>query len=99
MAAYIIFIKEKTTDPEELKIYSQMAPAGLAGFPVSIKALYGKNELLEGEDQPEGIAILEFPTYEEAKAWYENPVYQAAKEHRLKSGMYRSFIVNGVETN
>ena len=96
MSAYIIFIKEKTIDPGELKIYSQMAPAGLTGYPVSIKALYGKNELIEGNGHSEGIAILEFPTYEEAKAWYENPIYQAAKEHRLRSGTYRSFIVEGV---
>jgi len=96
MSAYIIFIKEKTMDSGELKIYSQMAPAGLAGYPVSIKALYGKNELIEGNGHPEGIAILEFPSYEDARAWYENPIYQAAKEHRLKSGTYRSFIIEGL---
>jgi len=96
MTAYIIIIREETTDRAELQIYAQMAPAGLAGFSVSVKALYAKNELIEGDGQPEGIAILEFPTYDEAKAWYENPIYQAAKEHRLRSGTYRSFIVEGV---
>lgn len=96
MAAYIIIIREETTEPAELQVYAQMAPAGLAGFPVSVKALYGKNELIEGDDQPEGIAILEFPTYDEAKAWYNNLLYQAAREHRLKGGRYRSFIVEGV---
>ncbi len=96
MAAYIVFIKEKTINPEELITYSQMAPDSLRGFPITIKALYGNNELIEGEGKPEGIAILEFPTYEEAKAWYESPLYQAAKKHRLKSGQYRSFIIEGV---
>ena len=96
MAAYIIIIREETIEPDELQIYAQMAPAGLAGFPVSVKAIYGKNELIEGNGQPEGIAILEFPTYDEAKAWYNNPLYQAAKEHRLRGGRYRSFIVEGV---
>lgn len=96
MAAYIIIIREETFDPAELQVYAQMAPAGLAGFPVSVKALYGKNELIEGNVQPEGIAILEFPTYDEAKAWYTNPLYQAAKEHRLRGGKYRSFIAEGI---
>ncbi len=99
MAAYVIFIREKTVNTEELEIYSEMAPAGLAGFSFSVKALYGKNELIEGDGQPEGIGILEFPTYAEAKVWYENPVYQSAKEHRLKSGTYQSFIVEGVKNN
>ena len=73
-----------------------MAPASLAGFLVSIKALYERNQLIEGKDHPEGIAILEFLTYEEAKTWYENPIYQAAKEYRLKSGIYKSYIVEGL---
>lgn len=96
MPAYIIIIREETIDPAELQIYAQMAPAGLEGFPVSVKAIYGKNELIEGAGQPEGIAILEFPTYDEAKAWYTNPLYQAARVHRLKGGRYRSFIVEGI---
>lgn len=96
MAAYIIIIREETIEPAELQIYAQMAPAGLDGFPLSVKALYGKNELIEGDDQPEGIAILKFPTYDEAKAWYTNPLYQAARVHRLKGGRYRSFIVEGI---
>ncbi len=31
MAAYVIFIKEKTTNQQELDIYAKEAPAGLAG--------------------------------------------------------------------
>ena len=42
MAAYIIIIREETIDPAELQIYAQMAPAGLEGFPLSVKALYVK---------------------------------------------------------
>ncbi|ACT04211.1 hypothetical protein [Paenibacillus sp. JDR-2] len=31
MKAYVVFIREKTVDPDELKIYSSKAPAGLKG--------------------------------------------------------------------
>ena len=95
MAAYVIFIKEKTTNQQELDIYAKEAPAGLAGHNIITRAAYGKNQVIEGTDV-EGVAILEFPSFEEAKAWYENPIYQKAKEHRLKGGIYRAIIVDGI---
>lgn len=95
MPAYAIFIREKTTDTAELKIYSEQAPAGLAGYPIAIRAAYGKHEVLEG-DPVEGVVILEFPSFEEAKNWYYNPIYSAAREHRLKGGIYKGIIVEGL---
>lgn len=95
MAAYIIFIKEKTINQEELNIYAKEAPAGLTGHNITTRAAYGKNQVIEGPNI-EGVAILEFPTFEEAKTWYENPIYQKAKEHRLKGGIYRAIIVDGI---
>jgi uncharacterized protein (DUF1330 family) len=95
MAAYVIFIKEKTVNQEELKIYAKEAPAGLVGHHIITRAAYGKNQVIEGADV-EGVAILEFPSFEEAKVWYENPIYQKAKEHRLKGGVYRAIIVDGI---
>ena len=38
----------------------------------------------------EGVAILEFPTFEAAKAWYENPIYSDARKYRLKGADYRA---------
>ncbi|MDR1331649.1 MAG: DUF1330 domain-containing protein, partial [Tannerella sp.] len=93
--AYVIFIKEKTVNQEELKIYAKEAPAGLVGHNIITRAAYGKNQVVEGADV-EGVAILEFPSFEEAKTWYENPIYQKAKEHRLKGGVYRAIIVDGI---
>jgi uncharacterized protein (DUF1330 family) len=92
MAAFIVFIREQTRDPGELAIYADKAPAGLAGHPITIRALYARHEVIEGPDV-EGVAILEFPTFEAAKAWYENPIYSEARKHRLKGGDYRAVIV------
>jgi uncharacterized protein (DUF1330 family) len=95
MAAFIVFVRERTRDAGELAIYAEKAPAGLVGHPITIRALYGRHEVIEGPDV-EGVAILEFPTFEEAKAWYENPIYSEARQHRLKGGDYRGVIVEGV---
>jgi len=43
----------------------------------------------------EAVAILEFPTFAEAKAWYAGPAYQEASQHRFKGGDYSAVIVEG----
>ena len=45
MPAYVIFIRKRTSNPAELEVYSQKAPASLAGRPVTIHALYGRHEV------------------------------------------------------
>lgn len=95
MATYVVFIRENTTDPAELAIYSQKAGSTLAGHPVKVLAAYGSQEVLEGPDV-EGVVIVEFPTPEDAKAWYDSPAYREAREHRFKGANYRAIMVEGV---
>jgi uncharacterized protein (DUF1330 family) len=95
MVAYAVFIRNSTTDPAELRTYGQMAGAASAGHAVKPLALYGKQEVLEGPEV-EGVVILEFPSLEAAKAWYDSPAYVAAREHRFKGAEYRALLVEGV---
>jgi uncharacterized protein (DUF1330 family) len=95
MAAYMVFTSYSTLDPKELETYRKMAPATLAGHPVSVRFSYGHHEVVEGPET-EGIVILEFPTIEAAKAWYDSPAYREAREHRFKGAEYRAGIVQGV---
>jgi uncharacterized protein (DUF1330 family) len=94
MPAYVIFIRKRTHTPSELQIYAQKAPASLAGQPVTIHALYGRHEVVEGEEI-EGAAILEFPSFETAKQWYDSPSYHEARQHRLRGADYMGIIVEG----
>jgi uncharacterized protein (DUF1330 family) len=95
MAAYMVFTREKTTDPAELEIYGKMAGAASAGHPLTPLVIYGKQEVLEGPPI-EGVVVLSFPTAAEAKAWYESPAYQAARQHRFKGAEYRAVLVEGI---
>jgi len=95
MAAYVIFIKERTHNQGELDRYREMAPAALAGHPITFRIAHGHNEVVEGPDF-EDMMMLEFPTFREARAWYDSPAYQAASEHRFKGADYRAIIVEGV---
>ena len=95
MTAYAVFIRESTYDPAELEAYTPKAAASLAGHPVTILAAYGRQEVLEGPEV-EGVVIVSFPTFAEAKAWYESPAYREAREVRFRGAKYRALIVEGV---
>ncbi len=95
MPAYIVFMREQTLDRSELETYWEKAPATLEGRPVKVLAAYGRHVTLEGA-AVEGMVIAEFPTVEDAQAWYDSPAYQAAAEHRLRGAVYRGVIVEGV---
>ncbi len=95
MAAYIVFTRESTQDPAELETYSEKVGATLAGHPVTVLAAYGRHEVLEGPEV-EGVVILEFPSFDEAKAWYDSPSYREVREHRFRGAEYRGVIVESL---
>ena len=94
MAAYVVITREKTRNAAQMDQYKKLAPASFQQHPATFRAIHGRHEVLEGPAVEE-IIILEFPTYDEAKAWYESPEYQAACEHRFRAGDYRFIITEG----
>ncbi|WP_197442828.1 DUF1330 domain-containing protein [Lignipirellula cremea] len=94
MAAYIIFMRERTLDQAELETYWSQVPPTLDGRPIRVLAAYGRHETLEGPDV-EGVVVAEFPTLQEARDWYDSPAYQEAAQHRLRGAVYRGLIVEG----
>jgi uncharacterized protein (DUF1330 family) len=95
MSVYMVFTRDETLDAQELATYSKLVPATLSGHPFKILALYGAHEELEGPAN-EGTVILEFPSVEAAKAWYDGPAYREVREHRFKGSNYRVTLVAGV---
>lgn len=103
MAAYLILTREEPIqDTEAMAEYQRMNRESANDFQQNYHlkplVIYGKFETLEGED-PNGVLILEFPTVEEAKAWYNSPSYQAALPYRKKAANHRVIIVEGLPTN
>ena len=95
MSAYMVFIREKTLDQSELETYWAKIRATLEGHPIKILAAYGRHVTLEGPEV-EGVVVAEFPTLEEARAWYDSPAYQEVAQHRFRGAIYRGLIVEGV---
>ncbi len=95
MAAYIVFTKEREHDAAAMKTYAGMAGGSMAGHAGKPLAYYGAIETLEGPETL-GSVIIEFPTMEEARAWYNSPAYQEARALRFQGGDYRVFITQGI---
>jgi uncharacterized protein (DUF1330 family) len=87
--------RAKNAKPEEYERYREKARPAAEGHPLKPLVLYGKYEMLEGP-AIEGAVVLEFPTVEAAKIYYNSPAYQDAVKHRFLAADYRVFIVEGL---
>ena len=95
MPAFMVFIREKTLNQSELETYWAKIRATMEGHPIKVLAAYGRHVTLEGPDV-EGVVVAEFPSVEEARAWYDSPAYQDVAQHRFRGAVYRGLIVEGV---
>lgn len=94
MPAYVIAIRDKTTDPAELAEYGRKA--GEARTPDLKILARGSGEALEGPP-PEGVILIGFDSKESARAWYDSPGYAEARAHRLKGADYQMILLDGVD--
>lgn len=94
MSAYVVFIRESVRDPALMKEYSTLAWVA-RGDTMRFLAAYGEVVALEGKEA-DGVVIAEFPTMEEAKAWYSSAAYQKAKDIRKRAADFRVLLIAGV---
>jgi uncharacterized protein (DUF1330 family) len=96
LAAYFVAIREAVHDRGELQKYGELAGKSAEGHPITVRASYGHFRMTEGAPI-EGAVILEFPTFQEAEAWYDSAAYQVAAAHRFRGAKYLTFILQGVD--
>jgi uncharacterized protein (DUF1330 family) len=80
-AGYIVAITHEITDQAKFAEYGQSTGPAIAKFGGKMRVRRGRTEVVEGEMKG-GIALLEFPSYENALAFYKSPEYQEAKKKR-----------------
>lgn len=95
MSAYMIYLRDEIIDQKEMDIYNEESKKAPHEYEARPLAFYGKTVTLEGPEV-DGATIIEFKNIEEAKATYDNPVYQEAMKHRLKGAKYRVFVIEGL---
>ncbi len=95
-AAYVI-VEMKVTDPDRYKEYMAAAPAAVAAAGGEYLVRGGRRETLEGDWHPDRVAMLRFPSFAQAKAFYDGEMYRAARARRLGTTEYFNMIlVEGV---
>ena len=100
MPAGYVIVEMKISDPERYKEYMAAAPATIAAVGGEYLVRGGRHEKLEGAWQPARLAILKFPTYEQARAWYDGEAYRLARSRRAgATDFFNAVLVEGVPTS
>jgi uncharacterized protein (DUF1330 family) len=95
MVAYAVFIRDRLRNPEMMRTYLDEVGTTFAGHQVTRRVNHGAFEMLEGAGM-ESVVIMEFPSMEAARAWYDGPAYREVRRVRHLAADYRAFIVEGV---
>lgn len=94
MAAYFV-VDIEITDPDAYQKYSQQTAATLEPYGGKFIVRGGNPETIEGDWKTKRIVILEFPSTEQAKAWYNSPEYTAIIGMRHRSAISKILLVQG----
>jgi len=96
MPAYLI-ARVAVTNIEKYKQYLNVVPGVIEKFEGKYVSRAGKTVTLEGSDETRRIIIIEFPTLERAKDFYNSTEYQEAKKLRKDAAIGEMIVVEGTE--
>jgi uncharacterized protein (DUF1330 family) len=96
--AFVIVERLATTADESVQDqYAKLARDILPKYGARYLARSQRNTLLEGEGTaPCCVAILQFPSVDAAKRWYDSPENQAAAKIRQSGGTFRLVAIEGL---
>lgn len=96
MAKGYIIARVTVDDNDAYMRYAQGALIAMKKYGARILARGGKFEPLDGDARPRNV-ILEFESYDQAKAYFNSPEYQAARAHRLGKSIGEFVLVEGFD--
>jgi len=94
MKAYVI-ANVAVSDPDRYAEYVKLTPATIEQFGGRFIARGGRAERLEGLTPVNRVVVIEFPSYEQAKAWYASDGYRAAMAIRQSASTASFLLVEG----
>jgi len=95
MTAYVIADVE-VTDPAAYEEYRKLVPATIEKYGGKYLARGGATETKEGAWKPARFVILEFPSMDQAKRWYDSPEYTPARAIRQRASKSKVLFVEGI---
>jgi uncharacterized protein (DUF1330 family) len=95
MAAYVI-VNVTVRDPARYEEYKRLASPTVPAYGGRYLVRGGAVEAREGGWSPSRLVILEFPTVERARAWWDSPEYAPAKAVRQSCADTQLVITEGL---
>jgi uncharacterized protein (DUF1330 family) len=92
--AYVV-VQITIQDPARYEEYKALAPASIATYGGRYLVRGGASEVLEGSWHPKRLVVLEFPTVERARAWWNSPEYAPAKAVRQRCAQTEMLLIEG----
>jgi uncharacterized protein (DUF1330 family) len=83
-SAYVI-ANVTVTNPDAVRgVQKALDTAAMQAHGAEVCVRGGKVEVLEGDWTPERVVMLKFPSFEQAKAFYHSPEYEAARRAKAR---------------
>ena len=95
MPAYVIADVE-VTDEALFEEYRKLVPATVEALGGRYIVRGGTSEVVEGGWTPHRTVIIEFESFEKAKAWHSSDAYAGPKQMRIDSTNSSVIIVDGI---
>jgi uncharacterized protein (DUF1330 family) len=94
MPAYLI-ANVDVKDAAAFEEYRKQVPATIAKHGGKYLVRGGRVERLEGSWNPTRLVVLEFPSMEQARRWYDSDDYRGPKALRMKAALTDAVFVEG----
>jgi uncharacterized protein (DUF1330 family) len=94
MPAYFIADLD-VTDPAGFEEYRKLVPDTIQKYGGRYLVRGGAAEALEGDWHPKRVVVLEFPSLEQAKRWYNSEDYRDPRALRFKTATTNLILVEG----
>jgi uncharacterized protein (DUF1330 family) len=95
MPAYVI-AEIEVTNPGGYQEYTAMVPATIEKYGGRFLVRGGKAHAMEGEWPERRRVIIEFPSIDAAKRWWDSPEYEKPKALRRANSNGRLIFLEGV---
>ena len=95
MSAYVV-VKVLVTNWDRYKEYMKLTPSTIEKFGGRFIARGGQIITLEGPEETRRMVLLEFPSLERVKEWYNSEEYREAKKFREGAATASLVVVEGV---
>jgi uncharacterized protein (DUF1330 family) len=85
-------------DKSEQEQYRNLAVPALIhyGGRYLVRGEHARHEILEGDWSPERLVVIEFPSFEQAKEFWDSEANRAARPIRERGARSRVMFVDGV---